>query len=525
MEMPPLRPSTPAVKAVSELALTSIGKTHTPDGSPANDEPQKPATGVHIDWTGTSHTKTVRQLRSRRNSAAESVDELSLVEPAVIKICRSKSSPAKTSIYPRNLDSAISVSKEQSDTDTIAPPKSVKPDVHVLGPQTHEPVLEVPQDLKRSKREISEGPSETDELLSSVPRENYKPRPSRSRSTQLVQEYPIDYSGRPQQAMRGKGKRRKTTHDDSNSNTPVSTSEKIEAINNMGFSSTEARLALKASLGNIEQAIDQLVSQPDPELLQKEQSLPRSKSRFVGVEVSPVRLDFQAVGDHYSQEDTDASSKYQVEELDKHEEPGVSPTAPIEPAKDGIETGLSAEPVLSSIQAEVAGETLECDEVPILTKPRPKHRKASKNQNMEEDDSQVEGQPIERPPEKKRGRGRPRKNVGATAILLPVDDSTEPLETLQVVDEQEGRQVSSPLKDVAPNSRALVAKIDSCVGDADVIPPTKLREDKTPVSTPENKKDLKSAVEHSPLDKGKVPYRVGLSKRARIAPLLKTMKK
>jgi hypothetical protein len=43
--------------------------------------------------------------------------------------------------------------------------------------------------------------------------------------------------------------------------------------------------------------------------------------------------------------------------------------------------------------------------------------------------------------------------------------------------------------------------------------------------TPESKTKAKSPTNHSPINKGKVPYRVGLSRRSRIAPLLRIIKK
>jgi hypothetical protein len=46
----------------------------------------------------------------------------------------------------------------------------------------------------------------------------------------------------------------------------------------------------------------------------------------------------------------------------------------------------------------------------------------------------------------------------------------------------------------------------------------------TPVQTP-RKAPQKGPDKHSPLNSGKVPYRVGLSKRAKIEPLLRILKK
>lgn len=137
-----------------------------------------------------------------------------------------------------------------------------------------------------------------------------------------------------------------------------------------------------------------------------------------------------------------------------------------------------------------------------------------------------------------RRRGRPRKTADKqvdiltdlelkeTNVSLPVvttifkpnaaalhEAEADPNKNFKASQTQEGRSISTP--SWAKSSEFLPEKI---------TPPKTSNNTAELVETP--KKELKKGSDqHSPLQSGKVPYRVGLSKRTRIAPLLKMIRK
>jgi hypothetical protein len=150
------------------------------------------------------------------------------------------------------------------------------------------------------------------------------------------------------------------------------------------------------------------------------------------------------------------------------------------------------------------------------------------------------------PPEKKRGRGRPRKSDAAkltSAVpLKEVHSSTkesmqrseglsatqdELLESRQEIDVA---QINPSIPEPSSLGAERTATKTAVSPTKQSTPPPSTPEQpkqssKAPLKTPESKTASKSPPNHSPISKGKVPFRVGLSKRARIAPLLKVMKK
>jgi hypothetical protein len=104
--------------------------------------------------------------------------------------------------------------------------------------------------------------SEEDLAPIGVPAEQYKPRPSRSRSLKVSQEQSVDYSVRPEKA--NKNKRRKTTTAEATRSTvavdSITTPHKVRLICDMGFTPKSTGRALKQNNGDVTRTVEWLVS-------------------------------------------------------------------------------------------------------------------------------------------------------------------------------------------------------------------------------------------------------------------------
>ena len=139
---------------------------------------------------------------------------------------------------------------------------------------------------------------------------------------------------------------------------------------------------------------------------------------------------------------------------------------------------------------------------------------------------------------KKKGRGRPRKDGQPESSPSTAKSAKTSKSSLHVLDD-EGQDFvprdDEPLTMDDGHAEAAVPPI-SKVGDQatavlekPIFPPASTPEQQQKAAeastkTPETK-TKKSPTNHSPINKGKVPYRVGLSRRSRIAPLLRIIKK
>jgi hypothetical protein len=130
-------------------------------------------------------------------------------------------------------------------------------------------------------------------------------------------------------------------------------------------------------------------------------------------------------------------------------------------------------------------------------------------------------------PEKKRGRGRPKKtvHVAASSDTIQQDKQEEsPDPTLETIESRKA-DVGVPSAEpeaAVPRPQEAAAPID--VSTATPEPPLlPTRPEVSPITPERTTKSAKR--DQSTRSTGKVPHRVGLSKRARVAPLLRTMRK
>jgi hypothetical protein len=129
-------------------------------------------------------------------------------------------------------------------------------------------------------------------------------------------------------------------------------------------------------------------------------------------------------------------------------------------------------------------------------------------------------------PEKKRGRGRPKKTVHvASSDTIQQDEQKESpdltLETIESRKADVGVPSGEPGAAVPrPQEAAAPTDVSIATPEPPILP---TRPEVSPITPERTTKSAKR--DQSTNSTGKVPYRVGLSKRARVAPLLRTMRK
>ena len=167
-----------------------------------------------------------------------------------------------------------------------------------------------------------------------------------------------------------------------------------------------------------------------------------------------------------------------------------------------------------------ASTSLQLDVIDAPSR-KPKRRKTTLDQSEPTAEHESTSDPIPSK-DRKRGRGRPRKETTASLIVketIPEGDERE--KRIELAPQEIHPQDSSPLPRGKDNhTEAMVPHVTD--------PPTP-----TPLSkiggatspTPEKRSKPTTDSQPPSNNKVKVQYRVGLSKRARIAPLLRVVKK
>lgn len=424
------------------------------------------------------------------------------------------------------------------------PQNSVEPTlVHVTEPSPE--FLSSSRSKKKRQREEHEL-TRSDELAIGLPKEQYRPRPSRSRSAQITSE-PIDFSAVPEKAAKKKLKRAKTA-DSSAGPVQSPSSKNIQAMGEMGFTPNCARQALTESNGNLEEAIDGLLNRSisDTSPIRREQLEKSKEQTSNGKSVDEATLPNSGATD---------LEKQTRRELVAVEIPQMDP--PVLQRRDAqyatSETYVTAQEGIVSRErsVDITEQTMTTSSKGISKKGKkrkaalhevdhahaPVHEVSSDLVTSHEMASDVVGESIadaalpEPRTERKRGRGRLRK---ATKDI----DAEEPEEILPIPldqpnQEEEAEILHEPLKEIDTNAKissdtgsASSSKEDlkSTASPAESEPSPHLQSENAPEATRPTSTS-KSSASQPPVTKGKAPYRVGLSRKARIAPLLKIVKK
>ncbi|KAI9724183.1 MAG: hypothetical protein M1828_003928 [Chrysothrix sp. TS-e1954] len=354
------------------------------------------------------------------------------------------------------------------------------------------PVVLIPQNAResqrstegtprRTKRRKTETLEEIDELSSDFhtdlpPKEQYVPRPSRSRSAQGPT------AGPAKQDTRAK-RTRSEGH---------AVEKQLRELKGMGFGSQEARSAVEKAGGDLHKAVDLLVRQGEEE---------------ADEEPSPDIRDAR-------EKSNDAGPRTKDTKNTPNEQQQQAPPTHLEQPPNDIQPKTRPTPARSS---------------------SPPHQ----NQPPHQTSPATNPAPANPQPEpKKKARGRPKKTQ---PDIQPLDEGPSEPQGVEIPAKRTNKSEptkspSQPLQSTTPNpkSRAPEPKDDPDGNGDDAqdlsVPPAKeqsaTHQTPPPASPKQYQEDKVSPVrKHSPLKKGGMQHRVGLSRRVQIEPLLKVRRK
>jgi hypothetical protein len=391
---------------------------------------------------------------------------------------------------------------------------------------------EAQKTLRRSKsRPVPIGGSDDDLAVLGLPKEQYKPRPSRSRSLKVEEEQPIDYSVRPEKAKKVSKRWQTTAAVDANK---ITTPEKVRQICDMGFTPSTTSGALERHNGDVIQAIDWLVTNnvgydelapPSPAKVRPA----TNKSNDSPAMDSETMQDIMRNLNEYRRDDTQVSAQEVVH---------VAVANDTTMQSDAVED--VTKPLATELRSPTKVQVVIPKKSPVGVSKQPPSSVAASNKKAKRRKTtldQPESEPIEADaavpeavPAKKKARGRPKKTAPA---VPPKDPNSELLEQLaEMKQHEEVAQIIKPesIPEIAEQGSKLAPSETIQAKSSDITVSTTANHSNPPskssaATTSETPEPKTKPTTASPLNTGKVPYRVGLSKRARIAPLLRIVKK
>ncbi|KAJ9667506.1 hypothetical protein H2201_002375 [Coniosporium apollinis] len=573
-------PSNPSPqRSIDDIsALTPSVKSKTPKSSKSTmPSPLKYSERI-------KRTKTTADVQATGISQHSLCDELSLSTGLLSKKRKNTATPSETETgADGRADEPKSDTKSSSELKNAAVSKLQSDDLISNSPKEQfQPRSSRTRSLRILETSNTNRPSDplnSDDIAVGLPKERYQPRPSRSRSNPVLQEAQIDYSVPPEKAAKanGRAKRRKTTDTSLVGELVLSEAEKLERITAMGFSSSEGKKALRDHVGDLNAAVEWLANRSATATATGTQDsladgIAVKSSRTSRVKEPAVTKKTQA-----SVNVTETASTTITQESGNGQDPAKERTPTKRPGFVHIE--IPSAKAVKQFTISASGSTdvnseaglpgnLEADtatsvsavpepEAPIATgkPPKGKRRKStradeapdeadeldatapkpkrSKSTQVESAESEIPPDPDPAPapapampdePPKKRGRGRPPKakaqepaaelhNAGPDAEHAVPDQAPKPAEpalqdrNLNTVPAQQPGSMPTP-QSTPPQAPQTVPAASTA---------------QTPQK--KGKATAESPTHHSPLSKGKKPYRVGLSRRARIPSLLRVVKK
>lgn len=295
--------------------------------------------------------------------------------------------------------------------------------------------------LKRKADDACNANFESDDADVGLPKEQYKPRPSRSRASHAIDDLvlDIDFSKRPEATIKAKAKRRKTTGNRNLLDDKIITDE---------ADNVDDRENLRS----------------DASAMRKSETVEHTAKLFVAPD-APL-----PIGDQVQKKKRGRPKKVANEE---------------ESARDTL-----AEP----------GTTTEND----IDIPKPESTttlKKTRKRKKTDDDSQNR-------------EDIPRKEDIMMSSVNPITNDDNLLGALDLLEDQRNETNSITSRMSPPNEPQTLPR--------ETPPPT--TKPTLPAQTPKNPASS-SIGRHSPLNSSRVPYRVGLSRRHRIEPLLRAVRK
>jgi hypothetical protein len=410
--------------------------------------------------------------------------------------------------------------------------------------------IEVPSSTKGPHKSSSVPNSEDDLIDIGIPKEHYQPRPSRSRSLKHTPEATVDYSIRPEKAAR-KPRRSKTSsaiEDRSRTTTP----EKIQQICDMGFTPSSTQRALKRNNGDMTSSVDWLIANgmaedelAPPRTLKaknvkadKEHSTPHidnaSNSDSLTASKRERRVSFNEILDTEVPSAMDAGAAPEDGPVDEPTLPVLSKSPKVSVVIPRSKTQKSPSKSENSHQLSPAAPKRKLSEVSVSKSQRRQDVLGQPEPLLEQ--SSIIDDAVEAPPTKeKKKRGRPKKAVKSLQTVPEVqfdDSNPQSIGTDTAVPDihtNASASVGEPIAVVQenhieePGVQEIAAPVEQSVPvlPTDAAPTVSPKEGS---STPRKPSKAEKPVQ-TPIAQSKVRYRVGLSKHARVAPLLRSVKK
>jgi hypothetical protein len=514
-------PPQPSVPWSDILKLSPIDPTERPDSS--NQQLESEPVAPHVQTPQKSHECSVSQ-RSRRGSSTQL-----------------RGSPLRKELLPECVDPL----------ETLRPPiepfSSQDLDLPLnASTKSQTTVLKGVQISSRKEKNRATLLPNSDNDLTAIglPIEQYKPRPSRSRSLKVDTQESVDYSVRPEKPPRT-SKRRKTTHvaisPASTPGNPSSTPEKVQQICDMGFTPGTTKSALKRNNGDVTQSIDWLINNGIGEDELAPHNIPKRKptSRALKTDQATSAVEsHKPVSPNQGAELHIAEVPYMNNPRmeDDLGSPKDATNNTVLSSNNGahmttVHTKNSRVQVLIPMKSPQPKSMKEPD---LLIAPSKKAKRRKTTSDLPEPQANGEVSTVPRvTTEKKKGRGRPKKVPNAAAAIEIVQELSEEkhpreaaggvLQTIEV-----NTTTPKPIQDHLEEAIDTPKEQPAYIAD-------KGQDQHLASKTPSNKvapspssHTLDPTVKlssNSPVTKGKVPHRVGLSRRQRIAPLLRIMKK
>ncbi|KAF2833301.1 hypothetical protein CC86DRAFT_451044 [Ophiobolus disseminans] len=444
---------------------------------------------------------------------------------------RLRGSPLRNEVYATNIDPR----------DAVPPPHDTHSSQDLGLPSSnskkHRRETQEPQkSSQQQKSKLSSVPSSEDDLATiGLPTEQYIPRPSRSRSLKIDTQESVDYSVIPEKVAKA-SKRRKTTTAastrSSNATDLLKTPQKIRQICDMGFTPISTERALKQSSGDVAQTVDWLINNGmgEDELAHK---TPKREPASKDIKKNrPLTVEEVSLKARPWEEQTSTIDKTDITKaLDVTKKSLAKPNPNVDEATVPSDTVILPDRAqIKSPKVQVVipsksplSKSVQQQDPPTTSSKKAKRRKTTSD--APEPESTLEPLVVHHVPvEKKKRRGRPKKIANSALLANTVQEVS--YEKLQ----EPGKEADEVLQTGQPTATVL----NSHEGEPGVSmlaapseqPTATNTLTKDPPSTSSRTPEPSTKIAAgSPASKGKVSYRVGLSKRARIAPLLRTLKK
>lgn len=418
---------------------------------------------------------------------------------------------------------------------------------------------ETVESTKPKRRKASETPKKaeptSDELWIGLPKEQYKPRASRSRSTKVDN---TEYIGNVQQTLKPKSKRQKTQHAP-----PQDFAEKTPDLQDKPTADNAPPKADKSAKNTTDPLEDEPAAEDNAYDDDKENIAPGTMSPPGSWKIAK-KQSRTILAEVIIPAPAEANSKrkrsIEPESLTVNGEviasPVLKPSPPAPPSTKkqkktkARRSQTAATPGFTQRRKIFDSDESDTEISPVKSSPTEKDELLASPPKK----SKAADMPPPPPPPaaattetKKKGRGRPRKD--GTSKSAGESSSADAATTSRSSTIQNDKSDIPDVVPFMPESLPTAHDDDSGFPDPPVehnhdhdddmletpkkksfkaLPSTPEPTNQAPraeTKTPESKAESKNATAHSPISKGKVPYRVGLSRRSRIAPLLKIVKK